>query len=131
MFSKRFFARMCARGCIALLCGMSFGGILTLNPEPAAAVDMRDLIGEWSIPDTNERLIIRRNGDWNHPKYGRGKIRLGADASDIAVFYEAIETKCSYRVSVADGGSTLILTTADTRQDRDRCPTGQFKSVDR
>jgi hypothetical protein len=104
---------------------------LTLSSEPAGAVELRDLVGDWAIPDTNERLTIRRNGDWYHPKYGRGRIRAGTDSSDVTVFYEGIETKCSYRVSIADGGNTLIFAASDTRQDGDRCPAGKFKSVDR
>ncbi len=131
MFSKQYLGRACARGCVAILCGMTFGGLLTLSSEPASAVEIRDLVGDWAIPDTNERLTIRRNGDWYHPKYGRGRVRAGTDSADVAVFYEGIETKCSYRVSVADNGNTLIFAAADTRQDGDRCPTGKFKSVDR
>jgi hypothetical protein len=107
------------------------GGLSCFGAQPAAAIDMRDLVGDWSMADTHETLSIRRNGNWYHPKYGRAKIRIGTDASDITVFYEAIETKCAYRVSVADGGQTLIFASADSRQDQDRCPTGQFKSVDR
>lgn len=106
-------------------------GAAVLASQPAAAVEMRDLVGDWAIPDTHETLTIRRNGAWYHPKYGRGKVRVGTDAADIVVHYEGIETKCSYRVSVADGGNTLIFATADTRQDSDRCPAGQFKNVDR
>ena len=113
------------------LSALLLSGLILQASEPAAAVDMRDLVGEWSIPDSHETLTIRRNGDWYHPKYGRAKIRRGSDASDISVFYEGIETKCSYRVSFADAGNTLIFASADSRQDGDRCPTGQFKSVDR
>ncbi len=131
MFSKHFLGRACAKSSIAVLCGITLGGIVTWSSEPAAAVELRDLVGDWAIPDSNERLTIRRNGDWYHPKYGRGRIRAGADSSDITVFYEGIETKCSYRVSIADGGNTLIFAAADTRQDGDRCPAGKFKSVDR
>ncbi len=131
MFSKHFFRRAVRGGAFALLSALALGGAMTLGAAPSAAVDLRDLVGDWSIPDTNERLTIRRNGDWYHPKYGRGKIRAGTDSADIAVFYEGIETKCSYRASIADGGNTLILATADTRQDGDRCPTGRFKSIDR
>lgn len=131
MFSKHFFSRAVPRCCVALLSAATLSGMMTIGSKPAAALDIRDLVGDWSIPDTNERLTIRRNGDWYHPKYGRARIRVGQDASDITVFYEGIETKCSYRVSIADAGNTLILATADTRQDGDRCPTGRFKSVDR
>ncbi len=106
-------------------------GSMIFASQPAAAVDLRDMVGDWSIPETHETLTIRRNGVWYHPKYGRAKIRTGGDSADVAVFYEGIETKCSYRVSVADGGTTLIFASADSRQDTDRCPTGQFKSVDR
>ncbi len=106
-------------------------GLLGEASQPAQAIDMRDLVGDWSIPTSNERLTIRRNGDWYHPKYGRARIKRGNDASDIFVFYEGIETKCSYRVSIADGGSTLIFASADSRQDDDRCPVGHFQSVDR
>ena len=108
-----------------------FIGSLTFAAQPAAAVEIKDLVGDWSIPETHETLTIRRNGVWYHPKFGRARIRIGTDAADITVNYEGIETKCSYRVSVADGGATLTFATADTRQDNDRCPTGQFKSVDR
>lgn len=130
MFYKRLIFLTLPSG-LAMLGALTLGGLVTLNSQPAGAVDLRDLVGDWSIPDTNERLTIRRNGDWYHPKYGRARIRQGTDAADIAVFYEGIETKCSFRVSIADGGNTLILATADTRQDGDRCPTGRFKSVDR
>jgi hypothetical protein len=130
MFSKNFSSRSLFQSCFVLLFAAALGGITTLGSEPAAAVEMRDLVGEWAIPDTNEKLMIRRSGEWYHPKYGRAKIRPGNDAADISVFYEGIETKCSYRVSVADGGNTLIFAAADTRQDGDRCPTGRFKSVD-
>jgi hypothetical protein len=105
--------------------------LVCLAPQPAAAVDPRDLVGEWAIPETNESLTIRRNMDWYHPKYGRAKIRRGNDSSDISVFYEGTDTRCSYRVSIADGGNTLIFASANGRQDGDRCPTGHFKSVDR
>jgi hypothetical protein len=104
---------------------------ISLTAKPAAAVDIKDLVGDWSMPDSHETLTIRRNGNWYHPKYGRARIRRGNDASDVSVFYDGIETKCSYRVSIADGGNTLIFASADSRQDGDRCPTGQFKSVDR
>lgn len=130
MFLKLFFGQACATGRAILIFGVTFGGIL-LSSEPASAVDIRDLAGDWAIPDTNERLTIRRNGDWFHPKYGRGKIRASTDASDITVFYENIETRCSYRVSIADNGNALIFTATDTSQDGDRCPAGNFKSVDR
>jgi hypothetical protein len=109
----------------------AFLGSMTFAAQPAAAFDLRDMVGDWAIPDTHETLTIRRNGVWYHPKYGRAKIRVGTDSGDVAVFYEGIETKCTYRVSVADGGNTLILASADTRQDSDRCPTGNFKNVDR
>ena len=105
-------------------------GTLAFASQPAAALDIRDLVGDWSMPDTHETLTIRRNGSWYHPKYGRARIRVGTDAADITVHYEGIETKCSYRVSVADGGNTLILASTDSRQDGDRCPAGQFKNVD-
>lgn len=130
MFSKHFSLGL-RRTSLALLSAVAICSGMSLSSQPAAAVELRDLVGDWSIPDTNERLTIRRNGDWYHPKYGRARIRAGQDASDISVFYEGIETKCSFRVSIADGGNTLILATADTRQDGDRCPTGRFKSVDR
>ncbi len=130
MFSKHFSLGL-SGGSLAFLSAVAIGGVMSLSSQPAAAVDLRDLVGDWSIPDTNERLTIRRNGDWYHPKYGRARIRAAADSADISVFYEGIETKCSFRVSIADGGNTLILATADTRQDGDRCPTGRFKSVDR
>lgn len=113
------------------LSALLFAGLIGQASQPALAVDIRDLVGEWSMPDSHETLTIRRNGDWYHPKYGRAKIRRSNDSSDIAVFYEGIETKCSYRVSFADAGNTLIIASADSRQDGDRCPTGQFKSVDR
>ena len=129
MSSKNFSSRV-RTGWVAVLSAATLGGVITMCSEPAAAVEMRDLVGEWAIPDTNEKLMIRRNGEWYHPKYGRAKIRPGIEASDIAVFYEGIETKCYYRVSVADRGNTLIFAAADTRQDSDRCPTGSFKSVD-
>ena len=131
MFLKLYFGQAFARGYAILLVGLTFGGILASSSQPAGAVEIRDLVGDWAIPDTNERLTIRRNGDWYHPKYGRGRIRASADASDITVFYESIETKCLYRVSIADNGNTLILAPADTRQDGDRCPEGKFKSIDR
>jgi hypothetical protein len=130
MFSKHFSLGL-GSGSLAFLSAVAIGGVMSLGSQPAAAVELRDLVGDWSIPDSNERLTIRRNGDWYHPKYGRAKIRAGTDSADIAVFYEGIETKCSFRVSIADGGNTMILATADTRQDSDRCPTGRFKSVDR
>lgn len=107
-------------------------GTLSFASQPAAAFDIRDLVGDWSLPDPpHEILTIRRNGSWYHPKYGRARIRAGTDAADITVHYEAIETKCSYRVSIADGGNTLILGSTDTRQDADRCPSGRLKNVDR
>ncbi len=106
-------------------------GTMTFASQPAAALDLRDLVGDWAIPDTHETLTIRRNGIWYHPKFGRAKVRVGTDASDITVHYEGIETKCSYRVTVADAGNTLIFARADSRQDNDRCPAGAFKSVDR
>jgi hypothetical protein len=106
-------------------------GMLAFASQPAAAFDLRDLVGDWAIPDTHEVLTIRRNGSWYHPKYGRGRIRAGTDAADITVNYEAMETKCSYRVSIGDGGNTMILGSVDSRQDRDRCPIGRFKAVDR
>ncbi len=131
MFYKRIIFRTLPSACVAMVGALTLGGHVTLGSQPAGAVELRDLVGDWAIPDTNERLTIRRNGDWYHPKFGRGRIRQGTDAADISVFYEGIETKCSFRVSVADGGNTLILASADTRQDGDRCPTGRFKSVDR
>jgi hypothetical protein len=130
MFSKHFSLGL-RGGSLAFLSAAAICGVLSLGSPPAAAVELQDLIGDWSNPDTNERLTIRDNGDWYHPKYGRAKIRRGTDASDIAVFYEGIETKCSYRVSIADRGRTMILAAADTRQDSDRCPAGRFKFIDR
>jgi hypothetical protein len=119
------------RNALLLMLSAVAGGLICFGSQPAAAVDMRDLVGDWSIPGSHETLSIHRNGSWYHPKYGRAKIRKGNDAADILVFYEGNETKCSYRVSVADGGATLIFASADSRQDGDRCPSGQFKSVDR
>jgi hypothetical protein len=129
MFSKRFFLRAARGGSLAI--ALALGGAVTLGSAPVAAVELDDLIGDWSNPDNSERITIRGNADWLHPKYGRGKIRRGTDSADIAVFYEGIETKCSYRVSIADRGRTMILATADTRQDSDRCPSGSFKRIDR
>ena len=132
MYSSRFAkAEPRARNRVLHLSALYLAGLIGLTSQPASAIDMRDMVGDWSMPDTHETLTIRRNGDWYHPKYGRAKIRRGNDSSDILVFYEGIETKCSYRVSFADGGNTLIFASADSRQDGDRCPTGQFKSVDR
>jgi hypothetical protein len=130
MFSKHFL-RAARRGSLAILSAVAIGGFMSLSAAPAAAVELDDLVGDWSNPETNERLTIRNNGDWYHPKYGRGRIRRGTDASDIAVFYEGIETKCSYRVSISDRGRTMILATGDSRQDGDRCPSGRFKFIDR
>jgi hypothetical protein len=112
------------------LSALLFAFVIGQASQPAAAIDMRELAGEWSLPDTHETLKIRPNGDWYHPKYGRAKIRRSNDSSDIVVFYDG-DTKCSYRVSFADAGNTLIIASADSRQDGDRCPTGHFKSVDR
>ena len=130
MFSKNFICRAVPRSCVAFLAAVTVGGAVISGSVPAAALGLGDLAGGWSIPDTNEKLTIR-NGEWFHPKFGRAKIRVGTDSADIAVFYEGIETKCSYRVSIADSGNTLILATSDTRQDGDRCPVGRFKRVER
>ncbi len=132
MYTKRFArAVLCVCQKRLHLGAVFIVGLLGQASQPAQAIDMRDLVGDWSIPTSNERLTIRRNGDWYHPKYGRARIKHGNDASDIFVFYEGIETKCSYRVSIADGGNTLIFASADSRQDDDRCPVGHFQSVDR
>jgi len=104
-------------------------GLLGLISQPASAVNMRALVGDWAIPDTNETLSINGKMEWHHPKYGGARIRRGNNSADIRVFYQGNETKCSYRVSIADRGSTLILASADSRQDSDHCPTGHFKKL--
>jgi hypothetical protein len=123
-----FFVRSHRRLCLLTMLGGMLAGSVVLACTPALAIDMGELAGDWVIPSSHEILSIS-DGVWNHPKYGRAKLRRGDDSWDIKVSYEYRQTRCFYRVAFTDHGNTLVLASADERQDSDRCPTGHFKSV--
>jgi hypothetical protein len=109
-----------------IVCVVGFSDIGT-----GFAFEYKHLAGRWSMPDTNETLIISQSGEWFHPKYGRGKIRFADTSADIVVNYEGNSVKCFYRIAFGDSGATLILATADTPQSPEYCPVGRLKSVNR
>ncbi len=101
--------------------------------EPSASGEDKDnsaLAGQWLIGESGQILQIGEGGRWFHPVHGAAKIRKAGDAADIKVFYENGSAQCSYRVTLAGKGQTLILSAADTSQDPDYCPEGDLKKID-
>jgi serine protease len=92
-----------------------------------AAAAANPLAGQWMLGDSGAILDIPDGVRWLHPVHGAAKVRPADDVADIKVFYESGSTRCSYRVSFADGGKTLQLVAADRTQDPDWCPEGSLK----
>jgi Tectonin domain len=86
------------------------------------------LEGEWLSKETQEVILIGKGGAWFHRAHGRGRVRPADDAADIKVYYDG-GTRCSYRVNLQETGKVLILSSADTMQDPDFCPSGEFTRV--
>ncbi len=99
--------------------------------ETAAPEKGHPLAGEWLLPEGDGVLVINAKGEWLHPKYGAARIRDATDDADINVFYLSGGTRCSYRTSFADGGKTLVLSSADMTQDLSPCPSGELKAAGR
>lgn len=98
---------------------------------PDAAGEKIKILGEWSIADTGETILIGEGGRWFHSKHGGARIRDAGDEADLKVYYTNSDVHCSYRVSTSDAGKTLNLTAADPSQDPDFCPSGSLRSMER
>ncbi|MFZ1107034.1 MAG: S8 family peptidase [Rhodomicrobium sp.] len=99
-------------------------------PAPVkSAAAATPLAGQWLLGDSGAILDIPDGVRWLHPVHGSAKIRPADDTADIKVYYEGGSTRCSYRISFADGGKTLQLVAADRSQDPDWCPEGSLKRV--
>jgi serine protease len=101
------------------------------SAAPAPEASANPLAGQWFLPDGEGILVIGPKGDWTHPRHGAGRIREATDQADIAVFYANGGAQCSYRVSLPEGGKTLMLFAADMTQDASYCPSGELKSANR
>jgi hypothetical protein len=101
------------------------------SAAPAEQAPANPLAGDWMLPDGDGVLVISAKGDWTHPRHGVGRIRMATDQADIAVYYTNGGVQCSYRVSLAEGGKTLMLFAADQTQDASYCPTGELKRANR
>lgn len=91
-----------------------------------------ELVGEWVLDsDGSITITISGGGEvWNHPRFGRGIIRLPNDDSDLKVFYDEQGAICSYKLRRQSGANVMWLSAAHPSQSPEHCPVGKWTRLD-